>query len=126
MGATIGIDTMILLGAIIWILGEHLQAREGDLASSVLHTQPMKRIVVGLNLGVTALVLWLHVSGVITGVTRAGFAPGETYVPPTWLAAWNGILFAATGFVALVFFVLLLARLIPIAFRYWWVAAERA
>ncbi|GIS78522.1 MAG: hypothetical protein CM1200mP14_00880 [Gammaproteobacteria bacterium] len=25
MGATIGIDTMILLGAIIWILGEHLR-----------------------------------------------------------------------------------------------------
>ena len=73
-----------------------------------------------------ALVLWLHVSGVITGVTRAGFAPGETYVPPTWLAAWNGIVFAATGVVAMVFFVMLLARLIPIAFRYWWVAPERA
>jgi len=126
MGATIGIDTMILLGAIIWILGEHLQAREGELASSVLHTTRMKRIVVGLNLGVGALVLWLHVSGVITGVSRAGFAPGETYVPPTWLAAWNGVLFAATGAVALLFFVLLLARLIPIAFRYWWVAAEKA
>ena len=126
MGATIGIDTMILLGAIIWILGEHLRAREGELASSVLHTQAMKRIVVGLNLGVAALVLWLHVSGVITGVTRAGFAPGETYVPSTWLAAWNGIVFAATGVVAMVFFVMLLARLIPIAFRYWWVAPERA
>jgi len=126
MGATIGIDTMILLGAIIWILGEHLQAREGEFASSVLHTKAMKRIVVGLNLGVAALVLWLHASGVITGVTRAGFAPGETYVPPAWLAAWNGSVFAATGAVALVFFVLLLARLIPIAFRYWWVAAERA
>ena len=126
MGATIGIDTMILLGAIIWILGEHLQAREGELASTVLHTPSMKRVVVGLNLGVAALVLWLHVSGVITGVTRAGFAPGETYVPPAWLAAWNGIVFAATGVVALVFFVLLLARLIPIAFRYWWVAPDRA
>ena len=122
MGATIGIDTMILLGAIIWILGEHLQAREGELASRVLHTPGMKRVVVGLNLGVAALVLWLHVSGVITGVTRAGFAPGETYVPPTWLAAWNGVLFAATGVVAFLFFVLLLARLIPVAFRYWWVA----
>ena len=30
------------------------------------------------------------------------------------------------GFVALVFFVLLLGRLVPIAFRYWWVAPERA
>jgi len=122
MGATIGIDTMILLGAIIWILSEHLQAREGELASAVLHTAGVKGIVVGLNLSVAALVLWLHVSGVITGVTRAGFSPGETYVPPTWLANWNGVLFAATGVVALLFFVLLLARLVPVAFRYWWVA----
>ncbi|MEE2848129.1 MAG: cbb3-type cytochrome c oxidase subunit I [Gemmatimonadota bacterium] len=122
MGATIGIDTMILLGAVIWILSEHLQAREGELASAVLHTAGVKGIVVGLNLSVAALVLWLHVSGVITGVTRAGFSPGETYVPPTWLANWNGVLFAATGVVALLFFVLLLARLVPVAFRYWWVA----
>ncbi|MCZ6869075.1 MAG: cbb3-type cytochrome c oxidase subunit I, partial [Gammaproteobacteria bacterium] len=96
MGATIGIDTMILLGAIIWILSEHLQAREGELATSVLHTRGVKGIVVGLNLGVAALVLWLHASGVITGVSRAAFSPGETYVPPTWLAAWNGVLIAAT------------------------------
>jgi hypothetical protein len=122
MGATIGIDTMILLGAVIWILSEHLQAREGELASAVLHTAGVKGIVVGLNLSVAALVLWLHVSGVITGVTRAGFSPGETYVPPTWLANWNGVLFTATGMVALLFFVLLLARLVPVAFRYWWVA----
>ena len=122
MGATIGIDTMILLGAVIWILSEHLQAREGELASAVLHTAGVKGIVVGLNLSVAALVLWLHVSGVITGVTRAGFSPGETYVPPTWLANWNGVLFTATGVVALLFFVLLLARLVPVAFRYWWVA----
>ena len=27
MGATIGIDTMVLLGAVIWILGEHLRHR---------------------------------------------------------------------------------------------------
>lgn len=40
-----------------------------DPTSSVLHTQAMQRIVVGLNLGVAALTLWLHLSGVITGVT---------------------------------------------------------
>ena len=113
---------MILLGAVIWILSEHLQAREGELASAVLHTAGVKGIVVGLNLSVAALVLWLHVSGVITGVTRAGFSPGETYVPPTWLANWNGVLFAATGVVALLFFVLLLARLVPVAVSDWWVA----
>ena len=126
MGATIGIDTMVLLGALIWILGEHLQAREGEEASKVLHTSSMRAIVVGLNISVAELVGWLHVSGAITGISRAGFAPGETYVGPAWLAAWNGILFAATGFFALLFFTALLARLIPIAFRYWWVAPERA
>jgi len=126
MGATIGIDTMVLLGAIIWILGEYLQAREGENAAAVLHDRSIRRAVIGLNIGVAALVGWLHISGLVTGISRAGFAPGETYVPPAWLAAWNGVLFASTGFIALVFFVILLARLIPVAFRYWWVSAERA
>lgn len=125
MGATIGIDTMVLIGAIIWILGEHIRAREGADASAVLHTAAMRRIVVGLNVGVAALVGWLHISGTVTGVSRAGFAPGETYVGPQWLTEWNGILFALTGFVALVFFVALLAKLMPVAFRYWWVAEKR-
>lgn len=125
MGATIGIDTMVLLGALIWILGEHLRAREGEPASEVLHTRSMKRTVVGLNLGVAALVLWLHLSGLVTGVTRLAFAPDESYVPPAWLAQWNGVLFASTGTVALVFFVAMLWRLYPAAFRYWWVTEER-
>ena len=67
-----------------------------------------------------------NVSGTITGIRRAGFAPGEVYVPLDWLPMWNGILFAATGFVALVFFVALLWKLMPIAFRYWWVSDVRA
>lgn len=124
MGATIGIDTMVLIGAIIWILGEHLQAREGADAASVLHTAAMRRIVIGLNAAVFALVAWLHVSGTVTGVSRAGFAPGETYVPPSCLAAWNGVVFAGTGFVALLFFTALLVKLTPLAFRYWWVAED--
>lgn len=126
MGATIGIDTMVLLGAIVWILSEHLQAREGERASAVLHTPGMRRVVVGLNFSVAALVLWLHGSGLVTGVTRAGFAPGEVYVPPAWLANWNGILFATTGFAVLLFFVALLTRLMPVAFRYWDVSETRA
>lgn len=125
MGATIGIDTMVLIGAIIWILGEYIQAREGEEAAEILHTPAMRRIVIGLNAAVFVLVGWLHVSGTVTGVSRAGFAPGETYVPPSWLASWNGVLFASTGFVALLFFTALLTKLIPVAFRYWWVAEER-
>ena len=126
MGATIGIDTMILLGAIIWILGEHLRVREGDSAAESLNTVGMRRIVVWLNLSVAALVVWLHVSGAVTGVTRAILSPGETYVPPAWLAGSNGVLFAGTGVVAAVFFSALLWRLCPIAFRYWWVSEKRA
>ena len=117
MGATIGIDTMILLGACIWIIGEHLCAIDGEGSDSPLHCEAMKRTVIGLNISVAALVLWLHVAGVVTGVTRMGFAPGETYVPPGWLAATSGPLFAVTGALAAVFFVRLLATLMPLAFR---------
>lgn len=125
MGATIGIDTMVLLGALIWILSEHLQGREGEEASSVLHTPTMRRTVLGLNLSVAALVVWLHVSGVVTGVTRARFAPDEAYLAPAWLSTWSPIVFASTGALALVFFGALLRQLAPVAFRYWWVAEER-
>jgi len=125
MGATIGIDTMVLLGAIIWIIGEHLRAREGEAASEVLHTRGMRLTIVGLNLAVVALVGWLHVSGAVTGVTRLGLAPNEAYLAPAWLAVWNGVLFAATGALVLLFFTLLLARLVPTAFRHWDVGGSR-
>ena len=46
-------------------------------------------------------------------------------MPPVWLPMWNGILFAVTGFIALVFFVALLCKLMPVAFRYWWVSDAR-
>jgi hypothetical protein len=85
----------------------------------------MKHTIMGLNLGVAGLVLWLHLSGLITGVTRMGFAPDDPYLPPAWLSRWNGVLFASTGTVAMVFFVALLWRLSPVAFRYWWVTEER-
>ena len=44
-------------------------------------------------------------------------APGERYVPPDWLAASSGPMFAITGTLALVFFGLVLDRLLPLAFR---------
>lgn len=125
MGATIGIDTMVLLGAVIWIIGEHLRASEGETASEVLHTPGVRLTVIGLNLAVVALVGWLHVSGAVTGVTRLGLAPDEPYLAPAWLAAWNGVIFASTGALVLLFFSLLLARLVPTAFRHWGVGRTR-
>jgi nitric oxide reductase subunit B len=117
MGATIGIDTMILLGAVIWIVGEYLRAREGEDASSPLHCARMRWSVIGLNVGVALLVGWLHLAGVVTGVTRMRLAPSEVYVPPAWPGASSGIMFAATGALAFVFFSLVLATLIPLSFR---------
>jgi len=117
MGATIGIDTMILIGALLWILAEYLRTRDGEAAGDALHQKGMRVTIVGLNVGVAALVIWLHVSGLVTGVTRAAFAPGESYLPPPWLGAWNGALISITGAVAVFFFGLLLARMLPLAFR---------
>jgi len=126
MAAMIGIDTMILLGAIIWILSEHLQAREGPDAAETLHTRGMRRTVIGLNLSVLALVIWLHVVGIAVGVTRAAYAPNEIYIPPEWVSAYSGLGFAFFGGFALVYFVVLLTKLHGPAFRYFWVTADRA
>jgi nitric oxide reductase subunit B len=115
MGATIGIDTMILLGALFFILGESGRNRDPGAAAR-LNTVGMQRMIVGLNVSVAALVAWLHVSGVTTAVTRMAHAPGETYVSPTWLAASNGVLFSVTGGAAIVFFGTILYTLIPVSF----------
>lgn len=112
MGATIGIDTMILLGALSWIL-----PRVAAGAGARIDTRGMRVAIVGLNVSVAALVIWLHISGLTTGITRAAFGPGEPYVRPAWLGASNGIAFALTGGLSIVFFSHLLATLMPAAFR---------
>lgn len=117
MGATIGIDTMILLGAAIWLIGEYLAPHEGASAVEALHCTKTRWSLVGLNVGVALLVLWLHIAGVVTGITRMGLAPEQSYVPPAWLGASSGIVFALTGGIAVVFFALVLSVLMPLAFR---------
>ena len=117
MGATIGIDSMILLGAVIWIVGEYLRARGGEAASDALHCARMRWSVIGLNVGVALLVAWLHVAGVVTGITRMRLSPAEAYLPPAWLGASSGIVFALTGVVAFLFFTSVLTTLVPLAFR---------
>jgi nitric oxide reductase subunit B len=115
MGATIGIDTMILLGAVLWVMPD-ATGRAADPAGARA-APAVRRAIVGLNLGVAALVLWLHVSGLVTALTRIRLSPDESYVPPPWLGASNGIAFATTGALAAAFFAALLARLLPAAFR---------
>ena len=102
---------------LIWILEEALGARGDTDAGRLLHGGRVRWIVIWLNVAVAFFVGWLHVSGLTTALTRMRFAPGETYVPPTWLTASNGIMLAGSGALALVFFVALLWTLIPLAFR---------
>ncbi len=117
MGAMIGIDTMILLGAFFWMLGELCYGGADPIGEARLRRPGLRRIIIGLNLAVAALVGWLHVSGLVTGITRARLGPGEAYLPPPWIANWNGVLLATTGTLTLIFFTALLATLIPITFR---------
>ena len=61
--------------------------------------------------------VWLHVAGVVTGITRMRLAPAEAYLPPAWLGASSGIVFALTGAIAFLFFSTVLTTLFPLAFR---------
>ncbi len=114
MGATIGIDSMILLGAIFWVLRERLLSN--GASPRVLDSPAMRRMLILMNVAVAALVVWLHVSGITTSLTRMALAPGERYVPPAWLGASNGIIFSVTGGLALICFTLVLSILLPVGF----------
>lgn len=118
MGATIGIDTMILLGALIFVLDDYLRRRADRSVAAALHVPGVRRMIVGLNVAVGAMVLWLHIAGLATGLTRMQLSPGETYLAPAWLAASSGIVFAATGAAAVMYFSKLLHVLMPPAFRH--------
>ena len=117
MGATIGIDTMILLGALYYIISEFLVKEGGADAASQVNSAAMRRALIGLNVSVAALVGWLHLAGLVTGIRRMTFAPGETYIPPAWLGASSGLVFTVTGAAAIFFFVLILRVLIPVSFK---------
>ena len=73
--------------------------------------------MIGLNLSVALLVSWLHVDGIVTGVTRMRLAPTATYIPPNWLGASSGAMFTITGIMVFGFFLLVLIKLTPLAFQ---------
>jgi nitric oxide reductase subunit B len=105
MGTEIGIDSMILLGAMAWLL-------VGAGAAPARVGSRLARIgAKGLSHGTALLVLWLTVAGVITGHTR--FA-GQGL--PSWLANYGPYAFAAAGTLVAVFLSLLLAAWLPLAF----------
>jgi len=117
MGAMIGIDTMILFGAIIWVLAEALQAAGRDVELNRLRGAHLYWSMIGLNISVALLVGWLHFSGFMNGMFRMRFAPGESYIPPIWLSSSNAVMFGVTGILCFTFFIAVLKTLFPLAFR---------
>ena len=101
MGAMIGIDSMILLAALSWILAER-----------TCESRWLKPIGIGFNVSAASLVAWLTIAGCVVGFTRYQRMPA-----PEWLTASNPVVFALTGIATAVFLALLTAIMLREAFR---------
>lgn len=93
MGAEIGIDAMVLFAAISWMIIEIHNRRGSD--PTPLETRRFRRWIIGFNLGVIAMVLWLTVSGLITAVRRY-----DGHANPQWLSSSSHFILAGCGLVA--------------------------
>lgn len=89
MGTEIGIDTMILFGALSFLLAEIRGSSE--TVAVELNSDRKRRMFVLLNLSTAVLVAWLSVSGVVHGVCRY---MGEAN--PGWVS-WGKIIFPLAG-----------------------------
>jgi nitric oxide reductase subunit B len=105
MGTMIGIDSLALIAALVWICsavpGEYERG-----AITKINGAGFRRAILGTNWGAGLLVGWLTLSGVINGVYRYGSDPTTPSKAwqPEWLAMLHGPLFAVSGillFVAL-------------------------
>lgn len=81
MGAEIGIDSMILLAGVTWILSER-----------TAESKFLRHAGLGFNISTALLVTWLTVAGTLIGIARYKMVP-----VPEWVAANNPIIFATTG-----------------------------
>ncbi len=117
MGTTIGIDTMILLAAMSWLLRERPSTEVG--VRKPVDCKQICRTAIGLNIAAGALAFWLHFAGLVDGVTRylhpVGAGQAFAY-RPAWLQASIGPVFAICGLALFGFFVMLLRRWVPVAF----------
>jgi nitric oxide reductase subunit B len=109
MGTMIGIDSIILLGTLTFVLGEFLGKQR-----YLLHNTISKVTVIGLNLGTGALVVWLNFVGMADGYYRYFIPRSEVYHRPEWLGNIAAIGFAAFGIITFIFFALLVIRWIPL------------
>lgn len=66
MGATIGIDTLVLLGCASWLICEY----RGERGIATMNAPLTKRVLHGISLALAVLVIWLSVAGTAHGWTR--------------------------------------------------------
>lgn len=92
MGAEIGIDTMVLFGAVCFLLTEY----RGELARGRLHCGAMRTHLVIMNTSMIALVGWLTVAGTVHGVHRMA---GEAL--PDWVGYGRWVFPVAGGILGL-------------------------
>lgn len=78
MGTELGIDTMVLFGAVAFLLRDLGQTSR--LASERLDRPAMRSHLLVLNIAMAVLVAWLTVSGLVHGVYRFNGEPSPTWV----------------------------------------------
>jgi len=97
MGATIGIDAMVLFAAMTWITIE--MYRRHGIAPMVLESVKFRRWIIGLNIGVVVLIGSLTIYGLIASVYRYQ-GLGE----PGWVLGSRHYVLAGAGLIAALFF----------------------
>lgn len=102
MGTEIGIDTMVLLGGLAWLLFD-LRGQ-----SATPNALAVRRWGIALNVSAALLVSWLHVAGTLVGVNRYLRRP-----TPEWLETVSPFAFAAIGLTVAATALLLLRGLLP-------------
>jgi nitric oxide reductase subunit B len=118
MGTMIGIDTMAILGATAFLLGEVLDRKGIDGDHCIRRSLSLRRLIIVLNVGVAAMIVWLHVVGVVDGVERYLAEPSTRAAAyrPLWLQSSTPLVLLATGTLSFVLFAELLRRWLPLIF----------
>ncbi len=119
MGTMIGIDTLILFGALTWLLAETLVTRGQATAAERLHCVRHRTRVVALNVSVAVLIGWLNLVGLVDGIHRYLTPKDAAYAlhRPEWLTNSSGPVFALAGTATFLAFASLLATYLPLVFQ---------
>jgi len=116
MTGMIGLDSMILVGALLVLLPVDIDTHGGrpDLVAD----KRLRRWIVGVNVSLAFFVGWFHLVGLLDGYFRYLTPPDLAYAAnrPTWLAHSSGVFCALTGTILALFMGLVVMRLWRVAF----------